>query len=149
LRKTVRAETTIAAPVAKLFDCLADFECAEVFIEGLEQLTPKGSRTAGEGAQFDAVLKVGPRTLRTTIEIAALEPGRSITWTSAGDEGQSLIFDLRPEDGETSVSLTVTYEEPGGIGGILVAPFVEQTVRQRSASALERLREHAAPVTGH
>jgi len=149
LRKTVRAQTTIAAPAAKLFDCLADFECADVFIEGLEQLTPRGEKNAGEGAQFDAVLKVGPRTLRTTIEIAALEPGRSITWTSAGADGQSLIFDLRPEGGGTSVSLTVTYEEPGGIGGVLVAPFVEQTVRQRSTSALERLREHVAPVAEH
>ena len=135
---------TIAASPEQLYECLADYQRAEVFIEGLEQLTPKGEQTEGEGAQFDAVLKVGPRTLRTTIGISAVDPGRSITWSSAGDEGQSLTFHLRPERGKTSVSLEVSYEEPGGIGGALIAPFVEQTVRQRSTTALERLREHVS-----
>jgi len=148
LRKTVRERATIAAPLDVLFDCLADYQCADVFIEGLEQLTPTGTKTAGEGSKFDAVLKVGPRTLRTTIEIAELEPGRSITWSSSGDEGQSLTFELHPEQGRTAVSLAVSYEEPSGIGGALIAPFVEQTVRQRASGALERLREHVSPAPG-
>ena len=84
------------------------------------------------------MLKVGPRTLHTTIGISAADPGRSITWNSAGEEGQSLTFALRLERGETSVSLEVSYEEPGGIGGVLIAAFVEQTVRQRSTTALVR-----------
>ena len=149
MTKTVQADATIAAPADEIFDCLADYERAEVFIEGLEQLTPKGTQTAGEGAQFDAVLKVGPTTLRTTIEIAALDPGRTITWSSAGDQAQSLKFDLSPAQDGTSVNLTVTYEEPGGIGGVLMAPFVDQTVRQRTATALERLRDHVAPKSEH
>ena len=144
MRKTVCAAATIAASPDQLYECLADYQRAEVFIEGLEQLTPKGQQTEGEGAQFDAVLKVGPRTLHTTIGISAADPGRSITWSSAGEEGQSLTFALRLERGETSVSLEVSYEEPGGIGGVLIAAFVEQTVRQRSTTALERLREHVS-----
>jgi uncharacterized membrane protein len=144
LRTTVRVQATIAAPADVLFECLADYERADVFIEGLEQLTPTGTTTSGEGAQFDAVLKVGPRTLRTTITIGALERDRSITWASAGDGGQSLTFELRALGHETSVSLTVSYEEPGGVGGALIAPFVEQTVRHRSSVALERLREHVS-----
>jgi uncharacterized membrane protein len=144
LRKTIREKTTIAASPETLFECLADYERAEVFIEGLEELKPAGDQTAGEGASFDAVLKVGPRTLRTTIEIAEIDPGRSITWASRGDDGQSLTFDLQPEPGGTAVSLTVSYEEPGGLAGTLVAPFVEKTVRQRATGALERLREHVS-----
>jgi uncharacterized membrane protein len=144
LRTTVKVQATIAATADVLFDCLADYERADVFIEGLEQLAPTGPTTSGEGAQFDAVLKVGPRTLRTTIAIAGLDPGRSITWASAGDDGQSLTFDLRARGDETSVSLTVSYEEPGGVAGVLIAPLVEQTVRHRSTAALERLREHVS-----
>ena len=92
-----------------------------MFIEGLEQLTPVGLQTSGEDARFEAVLKVGVRTLRTTIVITSLEPRRSITWSSAGDDGQSLKFDLSPRRGETTVSLTVTYEQPGGMAGALIA----------------------------
>jgi len=148
LRKTVQAQTTIAASADSIFECLSDYQRAGVFIDGLEELTPTGTKTDGEGAQFDAVLKVGPRTLRSTIEIAALEPGRSITWSSAGDDGQSLRFDLESKQGETSVSLVISYEEPGGIGGAVIAPFVEHTVRERATGALESLREHVSSAPG-
>ncbi len=89
---------------------------------------------------------MGVRTLRTTIVITSLEPRRSITWSSAGDDGQSLKFDLSPRRGETTVSLTVTYEQPGGMAGALIAPFVEHTVQHRATGALERLREHLSPA---
>jgi carbon monoxide dehydrogenase subunit G len=146
LRKTVTARATIAAPAAALFSCLADYRRAEVFIEGLEELTPIGTQTTGEGALFEAVLKVGPRTLRTTTVIAALAPDRSITWSSAGDDGQTLTFELEEARGATTVGLTVGYEEPGGIAGALLAPFVHQTVQHRADTALERLREHVSPA---
>jgi carbon monoxide dehydrogenase subunit G len=144
LRKTVQAQTTIAASPEVLFECLSDYQRAEVFIEGLQELTPTGPKTQGEGAQFDAVLKVGPSTLRSTIEIAEVERDRSITWSSAGEDGQSLRFDLAADQRETSVSLVISYEEPGGIGGAIIAPFVEHTVRERASGALERLREHVS-----
>jgi hypothetical protein len=146
LRQTVQARATIAASAGTIFECLADYRCAEVFIEGLEQLTPVGLQTSGEDARFEAVLKVGVRTLRTTIVITSLEPRRSITWSSAGDDGQSLKFDLSPRRGKTTVSLTVTYEQPGGMAGALIAPFVERTVQHRATGALERLREHLSPA---
>ena len=142
LRKTVRARGTIAAPAGEIFACLADYERADVFIEGLEQLHPVGSKTEGEGAQFDAVLKLGPRRLATTIVISSFEPGRAITWSSAGDEGQSLSFVLETTKEGVAVELTVDYAEPGGSSGALLAPFVEQTVRHRADTALARLRKH-------
>ncbi len=146
LQRTVQARTTIAASASAVFECLADYRCATVFIEGLEQLTPLGPPTTGEDAQFEAILKVGVRTLRTTIMIASLQPRRSITWCSAGSDAQSLTFDLRPSHGQTTVSLTLTYEQPGGIAGTLIAPFVERTVQQRATGALDRLREHLSPA---
>jgi uncharacterized membrane protein len=125
---------------------LADYRCATVFIEGLEQLTPLGPRTTGEDAQFEAILKIGVSTLRTTIMIASLQPRRSITWSSAGSQAQRLTFELRPSHGQTTVSLTVTYEQPSGIAGALIAPFVEHTVQLRATGALDRLREHLSPA---
>jgi len=148
MRKIVRSHAMIAARAETIFDCLADYQCADVFIEGLEQLTPTGPRTTGAGARFEAVLRVGPRMLSTTIEIASLEPGRSITWTSAGDGGHSLTFDLHLRHDVTSVTLTVSYEEPGGIAGSVIAPFVEITVRDRATGVLERLARHVLPAPG-
>ena len=146
MRKTIRASATIAAPAGVLFACLADYRRAEALVEGLDGLSPVSGQTTGRGAQFEADLDVGIRTLHTTIVIADYEPDRSITWSSAGDEGQSLTFDLEPAGDATAVRLAVSYEEPGGLAGALVAPFVERTVQHRADTALQRLGEHAAPL---
>jgi ribosome-associated toxin RatA of RatAB toxin-antitoxin module len=144
LRKTLQACKVIPASAETLFECLADYAQAEVFIEGLEELSPVGSQTTGEGAQFDAVLRVGPRSLRSTIVIESLEPLRAVTWSSTGDNGQKLAFELQPAAGATTVSLIVSYEEPGGLAGALIAPFVERTVQNRATNALDRLSQHVS-----
>jgi len=146
LSQTVEAYATIAAPPDTVFACLADYKCAEMFIEGLQQLTPAGPQTTGEDARFDAILHVGGRTFRTIIVLASLEPGRSITWSSAGEENQSLTFELGPEPGGTAVSLTVAYDPPGGLAGALIAPFVARTVQQRATGTLKRLQELLSPA---
>lgn len=146
MQKAVQAEATMSASPEALFACLADYKCAHIFIEGLEELTPTGSATTGKNAKFDAVLVVGSHTLRTTIEIVALDPGRNITWSSAGENAHSLTFELSPEQGATRVCLTVSYEEPGGLGGLFLAPFVASAVQHRADGTLDRLRKHLAPA---
>jgi len=145
LRKTIRAEATIAASAGTLFASLADYERADVFIEGLERLSPVTAQTTGEGAEFEAVLDIGIRTLQTRIVITSYQPDRAITWSSATEDGQSLFFQLEPVPDGTAVTLEVSYQEPGGLAGALVAPFVERTVRHRADTALERLADHLSP----
>ena len=88
----------------RFFACLADYNAPRCS-STVSSAHPARATDQGEGAQFEAVLKVGPRTLRTTIVIASLVPRRSITWSSAGDNGQSLSFELDPDQDETTVSL--------------------------------------------
>jgi uncharacterized membrane protein len=145
LRKTIRAEATIGAPPAALFAILADYERADVFIEGLQSLVPRTAQTAGQGSEFAADLKVGLQSFHTNIVIGSYEPDRAITWSTAADNGQDLTFELEPVRDGTAVTLSVSYEEPGGVGGALLAPFVERTVRHRAGTALERLRDHLLP----
>jgi uncharacterized membrane protein len=142
MRTTVSATETIEASPAAIFDCVADYAVAPLFIEGLQRLTPVSSSTAGEGARFDAVMRVGPRTIRTTIEITAYEEGRLVTWASANGHSQLLTFELTPQAKATKVVLEISYEAPGGLAGVLSAPVVEETVRIRARSSLRRLREH-------
>lgn len=146
MTKTVRRQETIPARVDTLFAFVSDHRHAEVFIDGLEQLRPLGKKTKGEGAEFEAKLKVGASSFTTTIVIAAIKAGRSITWSAVANGGQSLTFDLRPQKGSTRVDLAITYEEPGGVAGAIAAPFIERTVEHRADSSLKRLREHFLPA---
>ena len=145
MRKTINTKATIAARPETIFACIADYGHADVFIEGLQELEPLGTQTTGEGAQFSAALTIGPRLVHTTIVITSFVPGQVITWASVGDGGQSLTFELTPNKGGTTVNLAVAYDEPGGIAGALIAPFVERTVRHRADTALERLGKELSP----
>jgi len=144
MRTTVSAHERIEASAPTLFDCVADYAVAPLFIEGLHRLTPVSSSTSGEGARFDAVMRVGPRTFRTTIEITAYEEGRLVTWASTSGQAQVLTFELVPDGKATKVALEISYEKPGGLTGVLTAPVVEETVRLRARSALRRLRDHVS-----
>lgn len=142
---TVRSRATIPVAAKTLYGFLADFRHAEVFIDGLERLQPIGDQTEGVGAQFEAAIRVGPTSFETTLEIEELEDEHRITWTSVGEHPQTLSFTLADGQGATSVELAISYEEPGGIAAILVAPLVEQTVQRRAEAALASLRQYFSP----
>jgi len=138
----VHVSETIEATPEALFDCVADYAVAPLFIEGLQRMTPVGPKTAGEGARFNAVMKVGPSTFHATIEISEYQENRRVTWSSSNGQSQAVTFDLEPSGDGTRVVLEITYERPSGIAGALVAPVVDETVRLRAHGALRRLKHN-------
>ena len=150
MSETVRImETaTIRAPAEVLFERIADYRSAQHLIDGLESMSPTGTMTSGAGARFAAVMRVGPRTFRAMIAITHYEPPRHLTWSSSGRDAQVLTFDLTPVEKDagpaTEVTLEVAYPRPGGFTGIVVARVVEQAVRSKVHSTLERLRADVA-----
>ncbi len=146
MRTTIRVGGTIAANSLVLFDFVANYQQAPMFIEGLQSLQPTSDDTAGEGASFDAVMKVGPKVFKAIVTIAALREGRSVTWASAGDSGQTVTFMLEPTGEGTRVVMEVSYERPSGLTGLLAAPVVEETVRSRAHASMRRLRDQVTSV---
>jgi len=138
----VQVSETIEATAEALFDCVADYAVAPLFIEGLQRLTPVGPSTTGEGARFNAVMKVGPSTFHATIEISEYVENRRVTWSSSNGRSQAVTFELEPSGDSTKVVLEVTYERPSGLPGALVAPVVDETVRLRAHGALRRLKHN-------
>lgn len=140
---TVRVSTRIVAEAGALFQLVSEPDKAVRVIEGLESLEAIGPQTTGEGARFAAVMRLGPKTVRAEVELAAVEQDRSVTWVSSHGDDRSLAFELRELDEATAVRLTVTYARPEGMSALLLAPVVEETVRARAKGTLERLRELA------
>jgi len=138
----VQVSETIEASPEAVFDCVADYAVAPLFIEGLQRLTPVSPKTVGEGARFNAIMKVGPSTYHATVEITEYEENRRITWAASNGRAQTVTFDLEPGRGATIVAVEVTYERPSGISGALVAPVVDETVRRRANGALRRLKQN-------
>lgn len=137
----IRSATSVAAPVSRLFPLVSDYRHARSVIEGLEELRPLGEPETGEGARYAAVLHMGPTVLRASIEIVELVVNRRVTWATSGEEERVLSFEFDSEAGVTVVALTVSYEAPGGLAGLLVRPVVEEGVRRRSRETLARLEQ--------
>lgn len=132
--------TSIDAPAHQLFGLLSDYKQAEEVIEGLEGLFPIGKQTAGVGASFHAVMRLGPKTVRADIEIAELVEDRLVCWRSSNGDDRSITFELRQLESATAVRLTVAYEQSQSLSAALLSPVVEEAVRQRSRATLERMR---------
>lgn len=139
---SIRVSMRIEAEVHRLFALVSQHENAVRVIEGLETLTPVGGRTRGVGSRFEAVMRLGPKTVRSEIEIAEIRPDRLVRWESPA-EARSLTFEFRSVGEATAVRLTVTYERPAGVGGLLAGPLVEETIRGRARRTLQRMKELA------
>ena len=131
---------------AALRDVLADYQRAEVFIEGLEQLTPKGgskprvrersSMPCSRSATHTFAPRSGSR--RSTRPFHHLELGRG--------RGPELDLSPTPERHNLGQPRGVLYEEPGGIGGVLIRPI---QVGADSPAALDDCTRAPTASTSH
>ncbi|MHB1504147.1 MAG: SRPBCC family protein [Acidimicrobiales bacterium] len=145
----VRDSAGIDADGEVLSGYLADYRVVSTLVEGLEDLEPVDPGSCGPGARFNAVVRFGPRKVRSIVELVEVDPGREVLWSASGDGGRLLRFTLSGgAGGVTLVSLEISYEPPGGIAGVLLAPVVEQTVRTGARVSLERLSHLAAERSG-
>ncbi|MGO9197739.1 MAG: SRPBCC family protein [Acidimicrobiales bacterium] len=141
---TIRATTRVPASVPDVFSLVSEPQHAVTVIEGLEKLSPIGRQVSGVGARFDAVLRLGPKTVSARIEIVELIEDRRVTWASTGGDNRSITFELREVERATAVRLTISYARAEGMSAILLAPVVEEVVRARARETLARLRELSA-----
>ncbi|HLI44320.1 MAG TPA: SRPBCC family protein [Acidimicrobiales bacterium] len=144
---SVHASRRIESPVHPLFRLVSEHDRAVQVVEGLEELRPIGPRTSGVGARFEAVFSFGPKAVRTEIELAELDLDRRVRWASPEQGSRSLTFEFRPVGELTAVRLTVGYERPDGVAAMVLAPVVEETVRQRARHTLERMRALTATTS--
>ena len=141
---TVRASSVVSAPVATLYRLLVDYAKAPAFIDGLDHIVPTGPVTSGVGARFDASMRVGPTRFEVVVELAeAAESasGATVVWALSKESATRLRFDISPYGpGASSVEVAISYEPPGGLKGVVLAPVVERTVSTRARAALGGLK---------
>lgn len=126
----------------ELSEMLADYHRASEIVEGLERLVPTEGDT-GVGARFDALLRLGPKTVAATIVLRENDPGRRVRWAELHGE-RAITFDLRQLDEETAaVRISVSYEAPSGLASV-IGRVVEETVRAKARGTLDRLRQLSA-----
>ncbi|MDJ0392446.1 SRPBCC family protein [Rhodococcus sp. G-MC3] len=132
----------IAASAAETFDYLAAHENVPDWMFGVTSFTPVGQVNRAVGDRFDAVMKLGPKTLKSTVDIVEWVDGSVFSLSSvAGFETSSRWSVTAIDDGHCTANVEFGYEFPGGFTGKALAKVVEPFINQGISLTDRTLRE--------
>jgi carbon monoxide dehydrogenase subunit G len=138
MTEVFNAETTINRPVDAVWARLIDWDRAARWMSGVEALRADGPTVAGTTLVFTA------RGRERTGQIAALEPGRSITLRSIqGGVTADYVYTCAPRGEGTRVSLVADCRITGPIR--LLGPVIRSAIRRADSGQLDAFAATFAP----
>ncbi|KIQ15137.1 hypothetical protein ASG56_10130 [Rhodococcus sp. Leaf7] len=121
----------IAASAEATFDYLSSHENVPDWMFGVTSFTPVGEVKRALGDRFEAEMKLGPKTLRSTVDIVEWVPGSVISLSSVAGFETSSRWTVTPVDDDHCVAdVEFGYEFPGGLTGKAMAKVVEPFISQ-------------------
>ncbi|MDQ3403486.1 MAG: SRPBCC family protein [Actinomycetota bacterium] len=140
------------APLAVAFDYLDDYRNVTDYWHGMTSYTPVGTLDHGLGSVFAAVSKIGPATLKSTIEAVHWERDVRIAYKSISGMDSATTFDFSAIDAtRCRVEFRVEFHLPGGIAGKALAktvePYVSATARTTAQNMAREIAAHYATIS--
>ncbi|WP_067701485.1 SRPBCC family protein [Nocardia jejuensis] len=140
----VHNRSVVAVPVEFAFAYAADFGRAAEWIFGISALEVRGDIPIGLGAVYRGSMKLGPKTLHSTIEVVDWQQDSRVgTDTVEGFVNRSKWLFEPVGDTKTAITVDIDYELPGGLAGralgIAIEPFVAIAVRHSDRTLKEIL----------
>jgi uncharacterized membrane protein len=140
---SVTTHTTIDADVSSVFDFVSDYRTAVGYSRDLKKWEPVTEVTDEVGAQFDAVLQLGPKGFESRVEIDSRTEPETFGWSSISGFVHSGRYTFTPTDdgARTEVRFEFDYTMPGGLAGRLLAKTTEPLLKASLASNLATLKK--------
>lgn len=144
----IHHEGIAEAPLSVAYAYVDDPDNVPTWMFGISTFTPVDPATPrGLGAVYDASFQVKPVKLSSRVEITGWEQDALIELTSIKGFKNSSTWRFEADGPErTKLSVTFSYELPGGIAGKamgkVIEPVIALTVKQSDAN----LRKHIAEV---
>lgn len=140
---TVETEREIAAPVARVFEWIADFKThrPKWLPPAYSNLSVEQGGT-GAGTIVRYRLKVGPRERDYRMQVSEPTPGRVL---QEKDTSSSLIttWTLSPQGSGTRVRVGTQWNGAGGFGGLMERTFAPRGLKRLYDEELARLADYA------
>lgn len=144
---SVQATVDLARPADEVFDYVSNFENNPVWQGGMESAKFTTEPPLRVGSTYDQVARFLGRTIITSFEVTALEPGRSITIESTSGTFPITVTRTVESTGDASCRAGAQVQgEPGGLfklAGPLMRRLVEGSVRKDWAKLKELLESGA------
>jgi uncharacterized membrane protein len=125
----------IQAPRERVFAYIDDYQNVPDYMFGLSRFAPTGDVDHGLDSEFETVIKVGPKELKSTVKCVEWVENEKIRLESVSGMGAntSWTFADGEEAGTTVLTAEFDFKLPGGITGKvlggLMGPFVDQAVK--------------------
>lgn len=138
----LRADVTIDAPPAAVWELVGDPRGQLRFWSGLTRYEPAGRKLTGVGARYRVLMRLGSADVGGLIELVEWQPRAELAWTSVSGVDMRGRFRLRgrDEDRRTHVELRLAYGVAGaGLTGWLAEHAAAPTVRRYLRGTLAEL----------
>jgi hypothetical protein len=139
----VSAERTVDAPAGAVYGYIADMRGHHPhFLPPAFSDFQVESGGVGAGTITRFTLTAGGRTRQYRMKVAEPEPGRVLTESDTGSSAVT-TFTVTPQDGQSVVRISTSWEGAGGVGGFFERLFAPRVMRGIYADELERLDAYA------
>lgn len=142
----IRHQATMEGARAAAFAFVNDYRNVPKYMFGVSEFRPITEQTSGVGSQFVTVLKVGPKTLESTVECTDWIENELITMTSIKgfDAGTQWRFADGDEPGTVTADITFDYTLPGGLAGRALGGLLGQFMTPAIKHTDSVIRKHLA-----
>ncbi|MFM9376659.1 SRPBCC family protein [Gordonia sp. VNK21] len=141
----VRHTATMKGSREAAFAYVNDYRNVPEYMFGVSSFTPTTERTSGLGSTFVTKIKVGPKTLESTVECTEYAENELLKMESVKGFGATSIWRFADGDepGTVAVDVEFDYVLPGGVAGRvlggLMGPFVAQAIKHTDAVIRSRV----------
>lgn len=131
----VRQTVTTEALRHTVFAYVDDYRSVPDWMFGVTRFTPITDQVSGLGATYEACMKIGPKSLRSTLRVTEWVENEIVVLSSiAGFDVETGWRFADGDHGLTVVDVNFDYRLPGGLAGralgSLIEPVVGQAVKQ-------------------
>ena len=136
----IKIEKEIAAPVETVFAYVDDHKNTTKYMKGLTKWAPTTDVVHGKDAEFEVVMKAGPKDLGSVVHITAWTENKTIAWKSIEGFKQTGKWVFTKKGDSTHVVFDMEYDLGGGIAGKMLGKVAEPVVRSNLVQSVNDLK---------
>lgn len=143
----INISATAAVPLSVAFAYVDDHRNVPEWMFGISKFAPLTAQESGLGAEYDTVMNLGPKALRSKVRVTDWAEDTVIELTSYEGMVNSSRWEFRAVDDEhTELTVDFRYEFGGGLAGKalakIVEPLVGEAMRQTEKNLRTKAEEH-------
>lgn len=143
----INISATAAVPLSVAFAYVDDYRYVPEWMFGISKFSPITAQESGLGAEYDTVMNLGPKALRSKVRVTDWAEDTVIELTSYEGMVNSSRWEFRAvDDAHTELTVDFRYEFGGGLAGKalakIVEPLVGEAMRQTEKDLRAKAEEH-------